>query len=192
AKGLREIVQNFRSVPGVIHWVNYIFDRLFEVQPGLQPANVPLHESPFEAPDRRPPVVVVRGRYPEANAQALREEEGQAIAAVLESAVRGNKPWKVRDPATATVRPASWRDIAILLPRRTGLEAYEAALADLGVPYRHEGSRDYFQRDEVRDLIFLLRAIDDPRDSLSVIGALRSGAFGCSDDDLVIHAGTGG
>ena len=62
------------------------------------------------------------------------------------------------------LREPTWRDVAILLPRRTGLEAYESALGELDIPYRHEGSRDYFEREEVRDLVFLLQAIDDPRD----------------------------
>jgi ATP-dependent helicase/nuclease subunit A len=192
AHGLRQIAQNFRSVPGLIRWVNHAFDRLFERREGLQPGNVPLGESLFKQAFERPPIVVVRGRDPEANAPAVRAEEASATAAILEDAVEGPKPWQVRDEVTDEHRPPCWRDIAILLPRRTGLEAYEEALAEIGIPYRHEGSRDYFQRDEVRDLIFLLRAIDDPRDRISLIGALRSGAFGCSDEDLVIHAGTGG
>lgn len=192
ADGLREIVQNFRSVPGVIAWVNDAFDQLFVREEGLQPANVRLGPSPYEQAFDRPPVVVVRGRDPEANAATLREEEAKSVAALLHEAVKGNEPWLVRDGVSGELRPPCWRDMAILLPRRTGLEAYEEALAEIGIPYRHEGSRDYFQRDEVRDLIFLLRAIDDPRDRISLIGALRSGAFGCSDDDLVIHAGTGG
>jgi ATP-dependent helicase/nuclease subunit A len=192
AAGLREIVQNFRSVPGVISWVNKAFDRLFERREGLQPANVELGASPFEEPLGRPPVVILRGRDEEANAGKVRESEAVAVAALLDEAIRGDKPWLVRDQVTKEHRPPCWRDVAILLPRRTGLEAYEEALAAADIPYRHEGSRDYFRRDEVRDLIFILGAIDDPRDRISLIGALRSGAFGCSDDDLVIHTGTGG
>ena len=48
--------------------------------------------------------------------------------------------------------------MAILMPARTGIEHYEDALAAAGIPYRHEGSRDFFQRDEVRDLIWVLAA----------------------------------
>ncbi len=192
ADRLRQIVQNFRSAPRVIEWVNHAFDRLFQRREGLQPENVPLKESPFAEKLERPPVVVVRRRDPDANADAVRAEEAGAVAALLKDAIEGPGPWLVRDRVSGEHREPCWRDVAILLPRRTGLEAFEEALAELGIPYRHEGSRDYFQRDEVRDLIFLLRSIDDPRDRLSLIGALRSGAFGCSDDDLVIHAGTGG
>ena len=59
--------------------------------------------------------------------------------------------------------------MAILMPARTGLEHYEDALADAGIPYRHEGSRDFYQRQEVRDLIWVLAAIDDPTDRLALV-----------------------
>ena len=72
--------------------------------------------------------------------------------------------------------------MAILMPARTGLEHYEDALADAGIPYRHEGSRDFYQRQEVRDLIWVLAAIDDPTDRLALVGALRSSAFAIDDE----------
>ncbi|MEJ7717449.1 MAG: UvrD-helicase domain-containing protein [Thermoleophilaceae bacterium] len=42
AGGLREIRQNFRSVPGLLAWVNRVFETTFEAEPGVQPANTPL------------------------------------------------------------------------------------------------------------------------------------------------------
>jgi ATP-dependent helicase/nuclease subunit A len=53
------------------------------------------------------------------------------------------------------------------------------------VPFRGSGGGGWYAAPEVRDLAHLLRAADDPTDSFSVVGALRSGACGCSDDDLV-------
>jgi ATP-dependent helicase/nuclease subunit A len=182
-----EIVQNFRSLPAVIEWINRVFDALLIEEPGRQPGNVPLVPQPSELSLHRPPVVVVRHIDDELNADGVRSAEARAVASLLRSAVI-DQPWQVRERgAGEVVRPARWRDIAILLPTRTGLEAYEQALALAGVPYRHEGSRDYFQRQEVRDLTAILRAIDDPTDRFSLVGALRSSAFGCSDEDVVVH-----
>ena len=82
--------------------------------------------------------------------------------------------------------------MVILLPARTGLELYEQALAQAGIPYRHEGARDFFQRDEVRDLVWVLATIDDPTDRVALVGALRSSAFAISDEELVIHAAEAG
>ncbi len=76
--------------------------------------------------------------------------------------------------------------MAILIPSRTRVELLEAALQRHGVPYRLEGGRGFYARQEVRDLISLLEAIDDPADSIAIVAALRSLAFGCSDDDLLL------
>ena len=78
---------------------------------------------------------------------------------------------------------AMWRSC---FPSRTRVELLEAALQRHGVPYRLEGGRGFYARQEVRDLISLLEAIDDPADSIAIVAALRSLAFGCSDDDLLL------
>ena len=194
ADGLREIVQNFRSSKPLIEWINRTFDSLFVEAEGLQPANVELKASHRGVKMDRPPVVVVRGHDKELDADGVRQKEAEAVAALLREATAGDakERWPVRDPATGEVREATPGDVAILLPTRAGLDAYEHSLARAGLPFRHEGSRDYFERDEVRDFVFLLQAIDDPLDRLALIGALRSSAFGCSDDDIVIHRGSGG
>ncbi len=44
----------------------------------------------------------------------------------------------------------------------------------------------------MRDLLTVLRAIDDPTDEVAIVAALRSPMFGCGDDDLVRHHGANG
>ena len=192
--GIRTIVQNFRSVSPVLDWVNQIFNELFVEREGMQPANVPLKPSADGQPGR-PPIVVIRDSSGEdRNADEAREREALSVAAVLRDAadaVRRHGSFATRTTTQPCALPRC-RDIAILLPTRAGLEHYEDALAAADIPHRHEGSRDYFQRQEIRDFVLVLAAIDDPADRISVIGALRSSAFGCSDEDLVIHRASGG
>ena len=57
----------------------------------------------------------------------------------------------------------------------------------MAIPYRVEGGRSFFARQEVRDLSSVLAAIDDPQDQVSLVAALRSTAFGCSDEDIYLH-----
>src|SRR5690606_33761748 len=45
---------------------------------------------------------------------------------------------------------------------------------------------------EVRDLLAVLRAVDDPTDELALVAALRSPGFGCGDDDLARFVAAGG
>src|SRR5664279_1873399 len=112
-------------------------------------------------------------------APEIREEEGRVLARTIERAVRV-ECWPVRDPRSGEVRPCEYRDIAILMPTRTESEAYTEPLEDLGIPYRMEGGTFLYGRQEVRDLISCLHAIDDPNDRISLVAALRSMACGCS------------
>jgi ATP-dependent helicase/nuclease subunit A len=89
-------------------------------------------------------------------------------------------------------RAATFRDIVVIVPSRTELETYEDALTRAGVPHRHEGGRTFYRRQEVGELVSVLRAIDDPNDGVACVAALRSPAFGCSDEELLIYRAAGG
>ncbi|MGO9793761.1 MAG: UvrD-helicase domain-containing protein [Solirubrobacteraceae bacterium] len=189
AGGAEQISTNFRSNAAMLKALNAIFDKVLQAQPGLQPGNVPLEDPPGAPAARRPPVVLVEGAV-EGDAPDVRKAEAMALAGLLHKA--HEERWEVRDRRDGEWKACRWGDMAILMPARTGLEIYEDALAGAGIPYRHEGSRDFFQRDEVRDLIWVLAAIDDPTDRIALVGALRSSAFAVSDAQLVIHAARNG
>src|SRR5690606_13522776 len=88
--------------------------------------------------------------------------------------------------------PANYDDIALLLPTRTTLPFIQRAFEDADVPYRVESQSLVYNTQEVRDLINILAAIDDPTDEVAVVAALRSPAFACGDDDLLRHRQAGG
>src|SRR5205823_5772655 len=81
-------------------------------------------------------------------------------------------------------RPTRLGDIAILVPARTSLPFLEDALDAAGVPFRAESSSLVYATRAVRDLLMVLRAVDDPTDHLRIVGALRTPLLACGDDDL--------
>ena len=89
-----------------------------------------------------------------------------------------------RADGTERWRPCRLGDICILLPARTSLGHLEDALDAAGIPYRAETTSLVYGTREVRDLLMVLRAVDDPSDELALVSALRSPLFGCGDDDL--------
>ncbi len=180
------IVQNFRSAAPIIAWVNERFTALMKPLPGVQPDYIGLQEHPDYAAPRTQAVNVVRCVIDGARVPELRAAEANALASMICAAV-SDGAWTLRDG-----RAAAYRDIAMLIPSRAELETYEEALARAGVPYRHEGGRTFFLRQEVRELIAILRAIDDPSDQVAAVAALRSPAFGLSDEDLLLHRAAGG
>ncbi len=189
--GVVELSQNFRSLPGLIEWLNGAFNEIFVEKVGMQPPNIPLVATPGELELERSPVVVVRGEEPVSKATEVREQEARMLAAVIGRAVE-KEHWQVRDQTTGEVRAAEYRDVAVLVPKRTEIDLYEDAFDDAGLPYRHEGNRSFYQRQEVKELAACLRAIDDPTDKLSLVTALRSSAFACSDEELFLFTAAGG
>jgi ATP-dependent exoDNAse (exonuclease V) beta subunit len=182
-----QLVQNFRSTSGVIAWVNDVFDRALVAEPGVQPGNIALVPGTRALTDESRSICVVRAE-PAETAQEARTNEARLIAGTIRRAIE--EEWPVREGETE--RPAQWRDVAILFPARTGLELFEEALRRSEIPYRVEGGRSFFARQEIRDLSAVLAAIDDPLDQVSLVAALRSAAFGCSDEDLYLHVARGG
>ena len=182
-----ELVENFRSVPPILTVVNTVFAELLTEDPGVQAAHAPLvpHREGSAEQHR---VVVLGADYDESMAH-VREREADEVAAVAQQIVA--EGWPVHDPDGA-VRPAAAHDIALLIPSRTVLPALEGALERAGVPVRVESQSLVFSTSEIRDLLNILAAVDDPTDELAVVAALRASAFGCSDAELVGHATAGG
>ncbi len=122
----------------------------------------------------------------------IREAEAHDIACLIQQILRDE--WlvaqKISDDEIS--RPARHEDICILIPNRTGLDILENALSRASIAYRVEVSNQVFSSPEIRDLIALLSAIEDPTDEQMVVTALRSSAFGCGDDDLYVFRRAGG
>src|SRR5262249_26110172 len=57
-------------------------------------------------------------------------------------------------------------------------------LGAAGLPYRAETSSLVYASREIRDLLAVLTAVDDPTDQLALVTALRTPLLGCGDDDL--------
>ena len=176
---------NRRSQPGVIDWVNHIFERL--MQP-LQDAEVqpPYHAlAPQREGGLNGPAVSWLGGPISESATLIRQLEARHVAASCREVVR--RGWQVYDRALDATRPARYRDIAVLLPARTILQPLERALSAEAIPYRVEGGSLVYATQEVRDLINCLTAIDDPSDEVAVVAALRSPAYACSDVEIASY-----
>jgi ATP-dependent helicase/nuclease subunit A len=211
------ISQNFRTTPAVVEWVNNVFADVFDSdreegrQPGYQ------WVEPFRPQAEGPKVSVLLGRPyggEAGEADAARRDEAAAVAALLVSMHDADAArWHVQDRDAAggatggaaggaassagageaeSLRPPRWGDIALLFRATTGLETYEQALRQAGVPYRVDGGKAYFARREVDDALLCLRAADDPSDGPALYGALHSTFFGFRDDDLFLFWAAGG
>ncbi len=187
--GLVRLTENFRALPPLIDWSNYVFGRLMgEGAQDGQAAYVRLDS--FRSRPAAGITVRLMGATSEDPLELIRRHEAKEIARVIRSIKE--EPWQVEDPSDGRLRDATYQDIALLMPTRTALPPIEEALEAAGIPYRVESRSLVYDTQEVRDLLSILRAIDDPTDEVALITALRSPAFGCGDDDLLRYRQAGG
>jgi ATP-dependent exoDNAse (exonuclease V) beta subunit len=131
-----------------------------------------------------PPVAVIgrRSHVAATTADELRAAEATDVARAIAAAVGDG--WSV-DDGQGRWRPARLGDIAILVPARTSLPFLQDALDEAGIAYRTESSSLVYATRAVRDVLMVLRAVNDPTNELHVLAALRTPLLACGDDDLL-------
>ena len=189
-----KLTTNFRTVEPILNWVNVLFAQLMGNGDGdRQPAYEPLiaFREADTGVDHRP--VLLGGPHPDKRVKAaeLRELEAADVAEVVADIVANPDAWPVGDGAGGW-RPAELSDVAILVPTRTSLPFLRAELDEADISYRLSTGTLVYATQEVSDALAALRAIDDPTDALSLVAALRSPLFACSDADLFTFVSAGG
>ena len=131
----------------------------------------PLREPLADPEDRR------RGR----EAEMLVEKLGAII---------GN--WQIAGgPNSGAARTAEYRDVMILVRRRTHLAIYERAMRQAGIPFVTSRQGGLLDTLEAQDIVALLEFLVSPFANLKLAHALRSPVFGCADEDLIALAAAG-
>jgi ATP-dependent exoDNAse (exonuclease V) beta subunit len=184
------LTTNFRSVPGIVAWVNSFFEQVMgDGDPGRQPGYAPLSPHRQGEPGGEVPVVVLGGPHDRSvPVGEIREIEAADVAALVCRAIE--EEWH-------TERAGHWlplrlQDIAVLIPSRLSLPAIESAFSEANIPFRPETNSLVYATQEVRDVLAGVRAVVDPSSSIDVVAALRSSLFCVGDDDLLTwHLGGG-
>lgn len=181
-----QLQTNFRTVAPVLDWVNSFFAReMPEEIDGSQPAYVQLEAfRTASAADHRPVLLGGPHADPKVKASALREAEAADVARAVQTILGSPADWPVWEERAAEWRDARLSDITVLLPARTSLPFLRGAFDEADIRYRIATGTLVYDTQEVRDALAALAAIDDPTDEISLIAALRSPLYGCSDVDL--------
>ena len=193
--GEAQLVQNFRSVPEIIEWVNDTFDKLLVQVDKVQPGNLRLEANRNSIAHPQLAVTLLRGDVdPDDSADEERAIEADALAAMLRKVL--DDRWPVLAEGASgdkpETRPVEQKDIAILVRSWTDVDVYVRALRRAGIKALTSGGKLFFNRQEVRDLANVLAALHDPLDQVALLAALRSQVFGCSDEELLLWKMCGG
>lgn len=118
-------------------------------------------------------------RYP---ADDMRRWEAYEIAARISAMIEEARP--VYDKDSRNWRGIAYRDVTVLFQSMSKVTLYEEVFKSQQIPYLTVAGRGYYDRQEVWDMLDLLRFLHNPADDLSLASALRSPLFAFSDDLL--------
>ena len=171
---------NFRSAPGVIAGINYLFEVFFsQGLGGVDYGDGQRLVVGSKTTDYRGfcEVDVIDGAGAEGDAAAI-------AARIREMMAEG---FVVRDKTGQ--RPCRYDDFCILLRGRGDFAVYEAALRTAGIPVFADTAADLLDEPHIRPFAALLRVIDNPAQDIPLAAVLLSPMFPYTADDLVTLRG---
>ena len=186
-----DLYSNFRSLPFMQETVNDVFT-------GILPENETRYQAKFS------PLNTVKslndeclsgvmenpiGKVYRDNAREIAKIDAARIANWIKGAIGGS--FSLQDDNGNAVRPGPG-DFLILTRYKKNLKVYAKALEMAGIPYDISGGESFSQSLELAEVYRLFRAIDDYRDPVALITALRGIFFGISDDRLYQFKKAGG
>ena len=203
---------NFRSQPPLINFFNHLFARLFQPKEEVTDAERAqlgyVEHEPSEAKRE------LRDSGPLVDLLVTTESSGDDDDPKLEQSSRDLDAEQLArriieltttvNTGTAGVSPASseggteaatepdnpgsnikYSDIALLFRAMTNVQTYESVFRRANIPYQTVLGRGFYEREEITDLIQLLRFLDNKTDELALAAVLRSPLCGISDNALL-------
>ncbi len=178
------LANNFRSLPDVLGFVNNLFVRsgllaAVEDYKGIRTSRTAMGDMPR--------IEVFVPRIPDGVKALKAEEQAQAEAEFLAGRVRGMVESGELLPVDkqGERRPAGYGDIAVLFRKSTHMHVYEEELRKADVPYCRAAGEGFYERQEVMDVLHLLKAVTDPWNEPALLAFLRSPMACLSDDEIV-------
>ena len=184
-----DLHKNFRSRAEVLASVNDLFYQIMDSSLGgvtydedaaLYPgAEYPQYEN-------NETEVLLLGKDKESDLSA-REQEAALIARKIKELLRD---FQVTDKESRQLRPARYSDIVILLRSASGwADEFKSIFEKEGIPASVESKTGYFKAIEVKELLLLLRILDNPLQDIPLFGVLKSYFGGFSEEEIALIKG---
>ncbi len=198
---------NFRSQPPLVDFYNYLFRRLFQhteevTAPereelgyvGHEPSeakrelrdNGPLVEMMITTEESEPRAVAT-GSPPGSLPGSANPTRSLPLPVLTEQTSRELDAQQLAQRIVALTgnEAAQYSDIALLFRAMTNVQTYESVFRRANIPYQTVLGRGFYEREEIKDLIQLLRFLDNKTDELALAAVLRSPLVGISDNALL-------
>ena len=184
---------NFRSRPEVLDAVNFIFRAVMTRAAGeldytdaeaLRPGRTDL------APDERYCVELDCVDLSTLTEDEDSEKTDKDLVTARAVALRVRE---LLDSGLPIGERSIWAEDVVILLRSPGpvLRHYAAALDELGIPWSAEGGQPFFGTTEISATVALLQVLDNPRQDVALLAALRSPLFNFTPDRLALLRAAG-
>jgi ATP-dependent helicase/nuclease subunit A len=177
---------NFRSQPPLVNFFNHLFERLFQPKDELAPAERAqlgyVEHQPSEAKRE------LRDNGPLVDLLITTESSGDDDDPKLDQTSRELDAEQLARriiELTEGAEAPKYSDIALLFRAMTNVGVYESVFRRANIPYQTVLGRGFYEREEITDLIQLLRFLDNKTDELALAAVLRSPLCGISDNALL-------
>ena len=201
----RVLSRNFRSRPQVLEGCNDLFRSIMseefgELDYSEDQALAPGRDFPEEAERKSSAEDPYALELDALDLSFLGEEEGESVRKeLLEARFAARRVRELLDRPLMVeggdgLRPVRPSDFMLLL-RSPGpvLRHYVRALGELDIPWSADGAGDIFDTTEVNVALAILQIVDNPRQDVPLLAALRSPVYGFSGDKLaLLRADSGG
>ena len=180
--------KNFRSRGQVLAFANHIFSRVMtrqlgDLDYGEREALYPGASYDGDAAAYAPELMLCAYDKDDESGEGRAAFEARMTAGRIRALL--DSGMEVTDADTGQRRRVEPRDIVILLRSMAGRGAlYENALADVGVDASSGTGGGFFGSAEAGAMLSLLAAVDNPRQDVMLIGALRSPLFAFTAEEL--------
>jgi ATP-dependent exoDNAse (exonuclease V) beta subunit len=175
-----QITANFRSRPAILTHINRCFATPLSAQ--NQPGYVELAPT-LDPPDHDLPCAakITIDLPPDVRAAQIRDAEAEAVADLCARLI-GNVTIRDEDGDLEPLTPGG---IALLAPTGSELWRYERAFEARGLPIASQAGKGLFRRQEVQDLVALVRVLADGGDTLAFGALMRGPLVGLSEEELL-------
>lgn len=178
--GIISLPENYRLLPNLIAFNNYIFQSLLKSSINLDSQNyngeVSYSELVHGRNNQSDGVVEILISNPESKNEV--EKIADKIAWLI------NSKYEIYEKGSEEVRAVEYRDIGILFRERSYFKDFEHAFARRKIPYTITGGKGYFQTEELTDWIQYFKFLADPKNDVAFAAILRSPFYAVSDNLL--------
>ncbi|MGD8540505.1 MAG: UvrD-helicase domain-containing protein [Candidatus Aminicenantes bacterium] len=190
------LTANFRSMDSLRDWVNPVFEQVFPPKfTRFQAAYAPLNTLRPEVKGTRSGIYKIIIPRVERHKQAqIAQYDADRIGDYIKWACDGNlRLARSRRERARGLKPeASPSDFLLLFRYKKHMQIYARALEERGITFEITGGGAFGESEEIREIVNLARALNDPENPIYTVAVLRGVFFGASDNELLNFKRRGG